>query len=143
MGLDNGIIIKGKTEKGRNFLKEYFSSLEDKYTKEEYELGYWRKCWNIREKFFEVFPEEYHVSLKFKDIPKVIKILKYFLKEKNWTKTNAQSQVFSWVDELPSIAISIQNLSRVYEEYLENKEYVEEYKGLNDKDFDFYFYDSY
>ena len=56
MGLDNGLVIKGKTLRGKEVLVEDFDYLE-KYNG-CYELGYWRKCWNIREKFLEVFSKK-------------------------------------------------------------------------------------
>ena len=53
MGLDNGIIIK-------NLPKEdykYFTNIIDKITteKDEVEICYWRKCYNIRHIFLSTF----------------------------------------------------------------------------------------
>ena len=96
MGLDNGIIIKPKTEKGADFLKKYFKeNREIYYSEPSYEFAYFRKCWNIRARFFEIYSElestiankntnEYHLSFAIEDIPVLIaKVFKYFLIEEN------------------------------------------------------------
>ena len=136
MGLDNGIIIRGKTEKGTNYLVNNFSNCYDKYI-ECFEFGYWRKCWNIREKFIDDFgydTERQEIKFELDDIPLIVETLKYFLNEDNWEYGDCYSQVFSWIEELPSIANAIQDLWRFYDN-LDNE--------LTDEDFEIYFYDSY
>ena len=64
-------------------------------------------------------------------------VLKYFLNEENWAYKGACSQIFTWVEELPSIANSIHDIHL----FLEDIEYSEE--ELTDEDFEIKFYDSY
>lgn len=139
MGLDNGIVIRGKTEKGTNYLKNNFSSCYDKYI--GFEFGYWRKCWNIRRKFIDDFgydTERQEIKFELDDIPLIIETLKYFLNEDNWEYGECYSQIFSWIEELPSIANAMQNLWRFYD----NLD-IDPDNELTDEDFEIYFYDSY
>ena len=134
IGLDNGIIIKGKNKKGQEFIK----SRENSWN--EYELGYWRKCWNIRSKFIDDFKynkDEQKIKFSLKDIDKIIDTLAYFLVKDNWEYEGQTSTVFSWEEEIPSIAQAIKNLYDLKEEiyYMDEK--------ITDADIDFYFYDSY
>lgn len=142
MGLDSGIIIKHKTKAGEEFLKKNFKHLEENYAPGEYEFGYWRKCWNIRERFFDVFRDriEDHnwveIEFKLSDIPMIVnKVLKYFLDEDNWEYEGCYSQVFTWIEELPSIATAMRDLTIFYEMVIEEE--------LSDEDFEISFYDSY
>ena len=142
MGLDNGIIIKGKNEFAKSYLEEHFSYLKE-YS-DAYEFGYWRKCYNIRKRFIDTFNYDYEkgeIRFTIKDIPKIIEVLKYFLNEDNWIMGNAfnnGSCVFGWVEELPSIASAIRDLAFFY-----NDGYYGDEIELTDEDFEIYFYDSY
>lgn len=144
MGLDNGLIMKKKTQKGENFLKIYCSRLEETYAPGCFEFGYWRKCWNIRQRFLDVFKDKYNnddyaIYLTIEDIPVIVeKVLKFFLDENNWEYDGHTSQVFTWYEELPSIAQSIRNLMEFYEDWRADDELK-----INNEDIEFYFYDSY
>lgn len=138
MGLDNGLIIKPKTPKGEEFLKENFSYLLDTFSSEvKCEFGYWRKCWNIRARFFGYFPpdkaNDSYTYFTFGDLIVIIEeVLKYFLDEKNWDRSNT---IWDWEVQLPHIAETIQNLRFFLQEVKE--------EGLSNEDFSIYFYDSY
>lgn len=148
IGLDNGIIIKPKTEKGTNFLETYFKeNKEAYYTEPTYEFAYFRKCWNIRARFFEIYSklkstianeDDYHFYFAIEDIPTLVeKVFKYFLIEENWEYDGACSQVFSWEVELRALAEAIRDL-RLFYEYATDPE-----DGITDADIECYFYDSY
>ena len=150
MGLDNGILIKPKTEKGAKFLEENFAHIKEKYCSEPtYEFAYFRKCWNIRARFFEIYRElestiandndnEYHLSFAIEDIPVLVeKVFKYFLIEENWEYDGICSQVFNWTEEIDSIAYAIRNLRFFYEDATDPED------GITDEDVECYFYDSY
>jgi len=142
MGLDNGIIITGKTKKGENFLKNYFSNNYDPHIG-KYEFGYWRKCWNIRQKFLDNFKynrKKCLITFKISDIPAIINTLKYFLKQQNWEYNGKTSLVFNWYEELPSIANAIRDLYLFYD-YID--EGADNEDDVTDEDFEIYFYDSY
>lgn len=141
MGLDIGITIKGKTEKGKAFLDDYarINGVEKEICGDGYEFGYWRKAWNIRARVYDVFkPKDYNDCSMFLSFEQLNtfenEVLRFFLDEKNW-KYDDKYSLFSWVETLPSIAVSIQNIYC----FLES---VAEYK-LNNEDFEIYFYDSY
>lgn len=141
MGLDNGIRIEPKTEKGKNYLKNHFHYLEDSYG--DYEFGYWRKCWNIREKFLDDFiydRDQQEIEFKLNDIPAIINTLKYFLNEDNWEYEGKTSWIFNWYEEVASIANAIRNLYLFYD-YVD--EGADNEDDVTDEDFEIYFYDSY
>ena len=147
MGLDNGVTIKGKTEKGEKFLKKYFKHAEEDYLPGYYEFGYWRKCWNIRARFFEYLPnsgeeDELYYYFSIEDIPTIVdKVLKYFLDEDHWEYNDCHSQIFTWAEELPSVACAIKDLRDFYE--LCTSEEEDDIGEVTDTDFEIYFYDSY
>ncbi len=141
MGLDNGIIIKPRTEKGRRFLERYFHHLLDDIFS-GYEFGYWRKCWNIREKFIDDFKydkENCEIKFELDDIPAIIGTLKYFLNEENWEYNGRTSLVFNWYEEIANIANTIHDLYFFYD-YIDEDDDEDD---VTDEDFDIYFYDSY
>jgi len=143
MGLDNGIIVQGKNKNVKSMLKERYAYLEESYNPGEYEFGYWRKSWNIRQRFLDVLyfkeQEQEHsgiILLSIEDIPVIVnKVLKYFLVESNWEYRDCSSTAFTWIEQLPSIARSIYDLSSLYED-IKNK-------GITDDEIEIYFYDSY
>ena len=140
MGLDNGIMIKPRTERGRNYLERNFPGNRDG---EKYEFGYWRKCWNIREKFIDDFnydKEEQIIVFEIKDIPAIIETLKYFLDENNWKYNGKTSLIFSWYEEIASIANAIHDLY-LFLDYID--EGADNEDDVTDEDFEIYFYDSY
>jgi len=138
MGLDNGLIIKGKTIKGKEYLKKNFSYLrDDDDATNEYELGYWRKCWNIRNRAISAELAEDGTSkhLTLEDLYDFVEnVLKYYLNEDNWNRDNSSS-IWSWDVGLKSIANCIFNIRRLLEDY--------DYGDISNEDFDIYFYDSY
>ena len=63
MGLDNGILLKVKNQekmgKIPSWLKSYIDYTNKPY--DEFEIMYWRKCYNIRDVIFEHL-HEYHIK---------------------------------------------------------------------------------
>lgn len=53
MGLDNGIMLKIKDKKKFGTLPPFLRH-EEWEPEDEYEVLYWRKCWNIREEVFSM-----------------------------------------------------------------------------------------
>ena len=147
MGLDNGIIIRAKSDNGLNFLRKNFSDLKAEFDDEgkEFEFGYWRKCWNIRSKFLEDFwynEENYEIRFSIDDIPEIIETLKFFVEEKNWTYGNGS--IFEWSDEIKHLLKVIRDLKFFY---LGVKELINlntaNDEMLREDDFEIFFYDSY
>lgn len=139
MGLDNGIIIRGKTEKGRAFLKNFYSDEMSDYRPGDYEPVYWRKNWNMRGRMLEIFEDnkrkdEWHIILSLFDLAIVVeKVLKYFLDENNWGDYG--SSLWEWHVAVRSIGNQIFNLR----DFLENAEI----SNIHNEDLEIYFYDSY
>ena len=140
MGLDSGITIKGKTTAGKLFLEQYFEQNYDNYC-DNYDFGYWRKCWNIRERFYDVFKDRImnhnncNLELSIEDLLTFKNdVLIYFLNPDNWVYNSARSTVFSWEEELTSISNSICDIYYFLDSIEEN---------FTDEDFEIEFYDSY
>jgi len=136
MGLDNGIVLKAKTSRGIEYLAEnhsfYFYDSGD-------EIGYWRKCWNIRNKVLNAFNDKgydgdggYINLTSVEDLVNMAETLKYFLHEENWDEDES---IWEWYIELPPIADAIKKLRCLIED-IENED-------ISIDDLNIYFYDSY
>jgi len=140
MGLDNGFEIRGKSYDGDEFLEEFGQSYPD-FVKtygshKVYELAYWRKCYNIRHKMLDSFPQFVDAEggkIKISELPKLKGILTYFLKKKNWTEDG--SSIWTWEEQLPCIANQIFLITKLMEDI--------EDEGITDDDIEIEFYDSY
>ena len=136
MGLDNGIVLKAKTSRGIEYLVEnhnfYFYDNDN-------EIGYWRKCWNIRREILNAFYDKdydgdggYIYLTSVKDLVNMAETLKYFLYEENWER---EESIWEWHIMLPSVANAIKKLRCLIED-IENED-------ISIDDLDIYFYDSY
>ena len=146
MGLDNGIIIIPKTERGKDFLESFYSPelMEEAEWKEnpwnkEWDFSYWRKCYNIRNKFLQEFSDKYdkekqEINFNFNDIPHIIKVLKYFLKENNWEKDGCS--IWEWHQRIIGIAETIHYFYVLFEDGIYRERITEE-------DIEIFFYNSY
>lgn len=143
MGLDNTLAIKGKTLRGNQFLDK-----TDNYLKHEgqwYEFGYWRKCWNIRSKFLEVFNDRGYdgqggdLPLKVSDLIEIRNIMKYFLIEENWSK-DGNSSIWTWSQSICGIAKCLTNIDFFIEDFMERQADVGD---ISEEDFELVFEDSY
>ena len=137
MGLDNGIILKAKTSRGIDYLAKnhdfYF------YGKDYDEIGYWRKCWNIRDRILDAFDDKgydgnggYINLTSVEDLVNMAETLKYFLHEENWDKDKS---IWDWYIILPSVADAIKKLRNLIED-IENED-------ISIDDLNIRFYDSY
>ena len=146
MGLENGLVVIPKTEKGKDFLESFYPSslIDEAEWKEnpwnkEWDFTYWRKCWNIRSKFLQEFHDKYdedkqEIVFTLKDIPRIILTLKYFLKAKNWEVDG--NSIWEWHEGLPQIAEAIHYLWVLLDHGYERER-------ITDEDIEIYFYDSY
>ena len=135
MGLDNGIVLKAKTSRGLKYLTENHSF----YFYYNDEIGYWRKCWNIRHNILNAFADKNYdgnggcIDLtSVKDLVNMAETLKYFLHEENWEKSES---IWDWYIVLPSVAEAIKKLRYLIED-IENED-------ISIDDLNIYFYDSY
>lgn len=146
MGLDNGIIIKGKTLAGQDFVTEFFNEYDKEassYPSGARDLAYWRKCWNVRHAILELpFAGQYDgqggdVRMFISDLPDVVGVMKYFLDESHWIEGNGfiNGSIWTWTEQLRNTAYVIWIITRLIEEI--------EDKKIEDADIDIFFYDSY
>lgn len=132
MGLDNGIQIKRNetSMKIYNKLKRFESSF-DKEHDFDFEVCYWRKCWNVRHLIFDCLSsdedENYEYKIERDDISKIISILKS-LNENNWRDDGGS--IWDWSDQKHHIKHHIKNLKYLH-------------RLMGKYDLDVYFYDSY
>lgn len=139
MGLDNGLMLKIKDKERFGEIPSWIrrEEWEDKYDY-DYEINYWRKCWNVRGLIFDVLVEQgvpchedcgsFVMPLKVLD--EINKELKKLYTEKIWDKGGS---IWEWED--------------IGENYKKNLKYAKKVaKWLKRKpadSFEVYFYDSY
>ena len=135
MGLDNGINIR-RTEYTDNIpeLKRFEDDWCRKY-KSNFEVCYWRKCWNIRHMIFytveNIDNNGYSELLTKQDIENIIKGLQSFNAD-NWQDNGGS--IWEWEDEEWSYSYKLK-------QDIKNLQVLSE---LMDKyDLEVYFYDSY
>jgi hypothetical protein len=144
MGLDNGIIIKGKTPKGVVFLdhfhEDYGAFSKDAFAEAPgvYEIIYLRKCWNIRNRAADLgllndcsYDEDRVLSVS--ELNDIVELFKYFLNEDNWYDDG--ESIWDWFIMLPTLAEAIRDICFFLREY--------EDSDVSEDDFEITFYDSY
>lgn len=131
MGLDNGVCIK-RNEKSMNIydkLKRFERDWDKKY-EFDFEVAYWRKCWNIRaliSKCLGGSEDNGSTPVNKEEITKIIIALKS-LNVDNWDEDDGS--IWEWEEQEPWI-----------KQYIENLQYL--YELMTQYDLDVYFYDSY
>lgn len=136
MGLDNGIQIR-RSDFTNNLraLKRFELDYDDKKIF-DFEVCYWRKCWNVRDAIFDAIPDKGNdndesLDLTIDDVTKIIRALKSFNK-RNWENGGYGSSIWTWEEQRSNMKRSIGNLRYV-------KHLMKKY---GDK-ITVYFYDSY
>ena len=131
MGLDNGIEIKRNDKSLSIYDKiQRFEREWDKKYQYDFEVCYWRKCWNVRHRIAMAIGGIYdnlYTPLKRDDIAKIINELKSF-NQYNWDDDGGS--IWEWVEQEEFI-----------KQHIENLEYV--YELMGEHDIDVFFYDSY
>ena len=134
MGLDNGIQFRILDREKFGDIPKWFKRepWEDKHGC-DYEVLYWRKCWNVRAEilsYLEASDDEYEWALSLMDLQDICKILKELYRKENWDE---RQSIWSW-DEIKK-------------NYPANLKYARKVlKWLSTKpegSYQLYFYDSY
>lgn len=140
MGLDNGFEIRGKSFDGDQFLDEFGQNhpnfVKDYGARKIYELAYWRKCYNVRHKMFDSFPQfedSYGGTIKISELPKLKGVMTYFLTKKNWHRDG--DSIWTWEQQLQNTAQIIYLITELIEDIKD--------EGITDDDIEIEFYDSY
>ena len=109
---------------------------EDKYDR-DYEVMYWRKCWNVRYEILSYLgasDDEYEWSLDLNDMKEILKLLKNMYKPRLWQADyDGHMTIWSWDDVKNSYRSNLRYMKRVI-------------KWLATKptdSYEVYFYDSY
>lgn len=131
MGLDNGICIK-RNEKSMSVYDKLkrFENSWDKEHKYDFEVLYYRKCWNLRGVIADAIGGIYdngETPIEREHIPKIIDALKS-VNEENWDDEGGS--IWTYEEQKPHIKQHIKNLKYLY-------------KLMGKYDLDVYFYDSY
>lgn len=135
MGLDNGINFKVLNKDKFGEIPAWFrrEPWEDEHNR-DYEILYWRKCWNVRSSILCSLPDTHGGGGEFPVTPdqlqNIFEILKALYTKKNWDE---HESIWSW-DEIKK-------------DYPANLRYAKRVaKWLASKpvdSFEIYFYDSY
>lgn len=134
MGLDNGIEIRLKRQIDDPILDHYFRIDCDGQI--VYEVAYWRKCYNVRERILQrVFApdgdELFEYPLDIDDIDFVIETIEDLCDPEEWK--SGRGSIFSYDDMHDILIQQIQNLKKL-------KTFMRTYPDDIDM---VYFYDSY
>lgn len=135
MGLDNGIQIR-RTPVTNNIEElKVFNQSYDKELKYDFEVTYWRKCWNVRNDILCILRKRwcdgYEFALTTDDIDSIIELLQSYNAE-NWEESG--SSIWEWDDvEWP--------YSEKIKQDIENLKLLRSL--MNKYDLEVYFYDSY
>lgn len=134
MGLDNGVSLKIKNKELFGPMPSWIrrEAWEDEYNY-DYEILYWRKCWNVRAEilcYLGAEIDEYEWSLTPSDLVNIVKLLRDNVYGDNWDEDES---IWEWEE--------------IGEYYMENLLYAEKIvEFLKDKpvdSYELYFYDSY
>ena len=131
MGLDNGLMVR-RNEKSMsiyNKLKRFEDDWDKKY-QHDFEVLYYRKCWNLRGIIADAIGGIYdnlETPVEREHIPKIISALKS-VNEKNWEDEGWS--IWTYKEQKPHIKRHIKNLKYLY-------------RLMGKYDLDVYFYDSY
>lgn len=129
MGLDNGICVR------RTALTETIPELklfEDDWIakyKTDYEVCYWRKCWNIRRQILDILEwgDDFDFVVSIEDVDRIIEVLKSLTAD-NWEESGSSIWEFSDMDDnLKNQIHNLEVLKRLMQEH----------------ELEVYFYDSY
>lgn len=135
MGLDNGVEIRRNEHTSSILELRRFEPEYDKTHEYDFEICYWRKCWNVRNDILwiigERFGDQYEYNLDKEDIDQIIKLFESYNAD---NFEDSGGCIWDWDDEewpySEKIKQDIENLKML--------------RQLMDKyDLDVYFYDSY
>ena len=132
MGLDNGICVKRNEKAMKTYNKlKHFESDWDKEHQDDFEVAYWRKCWNVRHIIamcLDNFEDNGYTPIQREDLPKIISELQSF-NAKNWNE-DSWGSIWEWDEQEPHM-----------KRYIKSLKYL--YRLMGKYDLDVYFYDSY
>lgn len=114
MGLDNGIYIKrNKYSENIAALKKY----EEDWDKEhfyDFEICYWRKCWNVRSDILNILSSPYNgeggrIEILKDELYDILKLLKSY----NFQTWNNNDSIWSWEEHKKINKQHIKNIKKL------------------------------
>ena len=135
MGLDNGVEIRRNEHTSSILELRRFEPEYDKNHEYDFEICYWRKCWNVRNDILwiigERFGDQYEYNLNKEDVDQIIKLFESYNAD---NLEDSGSCIWDWDDEEYPYSEKIQ----------QDTENLKILRRLMDKyELDVYFYDSY
>ena len=116
MGLENGIVLKTKNSiiEKPSWVKFIGNPAEHDDGSLEYDICYWRKCWNIREAIFNILEDddrrEWEFELSLNQVVAIRDRLCRFLTEgEDWEELG--DSIWSFEEMIPVLTEDILNLS--------------------------------
>ena len=113
MGLDNGIVMKYNPEVARiGWVKRKLQVFHVGFI-HNYDLCYWRKCWNVRGIIFNiVHPKENNDTITFLEAEQLLKIAAALKKLNKKTWYEGAGSIWCWEEMKDTIRRDIKNLKR-------------------------------
>ena len=135
MGLDNGIMFKIKNREQFGDIPKWFRREEwEEQHNFDYEVLYWRKCWNVRAEILHYLPNTHGEGGEFDmtvdHLEDICKILKGLYTKANWDESQS---IWSW-DEIKKNYPANLKYARKVLKWLRTKP---------EGSYQLYFYDSY
>lgn len=136
MGLDNGINFKITDQEKFGEIPEWINyTYWDAIYGSDYEIQYWRKCWNVRDVIFSILRIEYEndngeYKISLDDLITINKKLRKIYTKKHWDETRS---IWSYKEIKRSFRQNLKYANRIAK-WLKTKP---------EGSFELYFYDSY
>lgn len=102
IGLDNGIILHTKKKVDIPIPLDLEDRLQPSFNgnEYEYEICYWRKCWNIRagvKNAFHLSPEDVNLDfLAVGDVKEIWKVINFLNKKKRWEHGDEGDSIWTY-----------------------------------------------
>ena len=116
MGLENGIVLKTKNSiiEKPSWVKFIGNPAEHDDGSLEYDICYWRKCWNIREAIFNILEDDDRREWEFKlSLNQVVairdRLCKFLTEGEDWEELG--DSIWSFEEMIPVLTEDILNLS--------------------------------
>lgn len=116
MGLDNAIQVRRNKYSNEVVALKQFEEDWDKEHKYDFEVCYWRKCWNVRSDIMSLTSAPYdggggHFEVTTDELKKICKLLKSYNKD-SWGESSYGS-IWSWEEHKKINAKHIKNLKKL------------------------------
>lgn len=114
MGLDNSIEIKRNEYSNKIKALKQFEADWDKDKTWDFEVCYWRKCWNVRSDILNVLSAPYNgeggtIDVAESELQDILRVLKSY-NEKTWDDFQS---IWTWEEQKPHMKRYIKNIKKL------------------------------